>query len=124
MLGPENLEGLVTLASFGRVHRGNHEEASRELLVQAWQIEEVGGLLTTDGTNVRRTPGGVFFWLVKQRATAAQRAQIWPESASKRPPKPRERKAKGGPADGEGAPEVSAMLEESEQPVPSSIKFS
>ena len=34
MLGPENLEGLVTLASFGRVHRGNHEEAARELRVR------------------------------------------------------------------------------------------
>lgn len=128
-VGGEIAEGLkeegVAVEQVVRVAAMLGEEASRELLVQAWQIEEVGGLLTTDGTNVRRTPGGVFFWLVKQRATAAQRAQIWPESASKRPPKPRERKAKGGPADGEGAPEASAMLKESEQPVPSSsIKFS
>ena len=43
------------------------EEVARTLLVQTWQVEEGGGLLTTDGTNRRRTAGGVFLWLVKQR---------------------------------------------------------
>ena len=61
------------------------EEPSRMLLVQAWQVEENGGLLRTDGSGLRRTPGGVFLWLVKQQATPEQRARIWPLKASGRP---------------------------------------
>jgi hypothetical protein len=53
------------------------EEASRQLLVQTWAVEDSGGLLTLDGTNRRRTPGGVFLWLVKQKLNEAQRAQIF-----------------------------------------------
>ena len=37
-----------------------------------------GGLQRLDGSRRRRTVGGVFLWLVKQRADAAQRALIWP----------------------------------------------
>ena len=54
------------------------EEVARQLLVQTWQVEDSGGLLTLDGSNRRRTPGGVFLWLVKQRVTDAQRAQLFP----------------------------------------------
>ena len=39
-------------------------------------------MLTIDGTNKRRTPGGVFLWLVKQAASATQRNQIWPPAAA------------------------------------------
>ena len=39
-------------------------------------------MLTVDGTNRRRSPGGVFLWLVKQAATATQRLQIWPPAAA------------------------------------------
>lgn len=61
------------------------EEASRQLLVQTWAVEDSGGLLTLDGTNRRRTPGGVFLWLVKQKLNEAQRAQIF---SAPRPAKP------------------------------------
>lgn len=65
------------------------EAACRQLLVQTWQVEASGGLLTTDGSNRRRTPGGVFFWLVKQKASAEDRARIFSrpaESAISKPP--------------------------------------
>ena len=48
-----------------------------QLLVQTWQVEEGGGLLTTDGTNRRRTQGGVFLWLVKQRLSEVERAKVF-----------------------------------------------
>jgi len=65
--------------SIARVVAVIGEEAARLLLVQTWQVEEQGGLLKIDGTGDRRTPGGVFFWLVKQQATDTQRLQIWPQ---------------------------------------------
>ncbi|EOD39161.1 hypothetical protein EMIHUDRAFT_251473 [Emiliania huxleyi CCMP1516] len=61
------------------------EEACRGLLVQAWQVEENGGLLRTDGSGQRRTPGGVFLWLVKQQATPEQRARVWPKAGQETP---------------------------------------
>ncbi len=56
------------------------EEAARLVLVQTWQVEESGGLLRIDGTSIRRTPCGVFLWLVKQRVSAEERALIWPSA--------------------------------------------
>lgn len=54
------------------------EDECRQLIVQVWQLENSGGLLTLDGTNRRRTPGGVFFWLVKQKVSATDRARLFP----------------------------------------------
>jgi hypothetical protein len=53
------------------------EATCRQLLVQTWQVESTGGLLTLDGSSRRRTAGGVFFWLVKQKASTAQRALVF-----------------------------------------------
>jgi len=61
------------------------EAAARELIVQTQQIEDSGGLLTLDGTNRRRTPGGVFFWLVKQREGPANRALLFPPQPPRQP---------------------------------------
>ena len=75
-------------------------------------MEEQGGLLTVDGTSRRRSPGGVFLWLVKQAATAAQRLQIWPPAATAASDgtaaagAPTRRKAKSG--GGGGADTVAA----------------
>jgi hypothetical protein len=71
-------EGGEPVMQVCRVVEVMGERASRQLLVQAWQVEENGGLLRTDGSEKRRTPGGVFLWLVKQQASAQQRAMIWP----------------------------------------------
>ena len=71
----EDLPEVVQLLQ--RAVQAVGEATSRQLLVQTWQVEASGGLLTTDGTNRRRTPGGVFFWLVKQKASAEDRARIF-----------------------------------------------
>ena len=50
--------------------------ACRELLVAAVETEADGGLMTADGSR-RRSPGGVFFELMKQVASAAQYKEIF-----------------------------------------------
>jgi PHAX RNA-binding domain-containing protein len=47
------------------------------LLADTLTCEANGGLLTKDGTR-RRTPGGVFFQLVKKRATRQERHRLFP----------------------------------------------
>lgn len=63
---------------------------AQALLAEALAIESQGGLRLPDGSR-RRTPGGVFFQLVKARVTAHQRWQLF-----RRPP-PR-RTYSGSPA--------------------------
>src|SRR5712691_8576932 len=50
------------------------------LLTDTLTCEANGGMLTRDGTR-RRTPGGVFFQLVKERATTKERRQLFPHPA-------------------------------------------
>jgi len=52
-----------------------------DLLTEALQVEAAGGMLTKDGSR-RRTPGGVFFQLVKERVTAKERRQLFPRPAA------------------------------------------
>ena len=60
-------------------------EGALALLAQTQKVEEAGGLLVPDGTR-RRTPGGVFFLLAREKLTPADRAAIF-SSNSRRPPK-------------------------------------
>jgi len=46
------------------------------LVEEALSIEQNGGMRTSDGKR-RRTPGGVFFHLLRTAATADQRAQLF-----------------------------------------------
>ena len=50
------------------------------ILTDALTYEANGGMLTKDGTR-RRTPGGVFFQLVKERATTQERRRLFPRPA-------------------------------------------
>ena len=50
------------------------------VLVDALQIEAAEGMRTKDGTR-RRTPGGVFFQLVRERATEQERWRLFPRPA-------------------------------------------
>jgi hypothetical protein len=50
------------------------------LLAETLQREAAGGMLTRDGTR-RRTPGGVFFQLVRQQASATERRRLFPSPA-------------------------------------------
>src|SRR5712671_821452 len=51
------------------------------ILAETLTCEASGGMLTNDGTR-RRTPGGVFFQLVRQRATTQERWRLFPRPAS------------------------------------------
>ena len=63
-------------------------EAALALLQQTHETEAAGGSLVPDGSR-RRTPGGVYFLLVRQQASGAQRKQIFsyggPKAAVPRP---------------------------------------
>lgn len=50
------------------------------ILADTLQCEAHGGMRTKDGSR-RRTPGGVFFQLVKERATQQERQRLFPQPA-------------------------------------------
>ncbi len=67
----------VPLAQIRRIVQRLGPEAALAFLQEAQQIEAQGGLMLPDGSR-RRTPGGVFFFLVRQRITPEDRAVIFP----------------------------------------------
>ena len=56
-------------------------ERTVAVLTDTLQCEAQGGMLTKDGSR-RRTPGGVFFQLVKERATPQERRRLFPPAGS------------------------------------------
>jgi hypothetical protein len=62
-------------------------DTARAFLTETQQVEAQGGMLLPDGSR-RRTPGGVFFYLVRSRISAVDRAAIFP-------PRPWPNKGKG-----------------------------
>ena len=60
-------------------------ERGAAILADTLACEARGGMRTTDGTR-RRTPGGVFFQLVKERATPTERQRLF-SRARPQPPK-------------------------------------
>jgi hypothetical protein len=58
-------------------------ERTTAILAATLQCEASGGMLTKDGTR-RRTPGGVLFQLVKERATPQERRRLFPLPATPR----------------------------------------
>ena len=50
------------------------------ILAETLTCEATGGMLTKDGMR-RRTPGGVFFQLVRERATRQERQRLFPQPA-------------------------------------------
>ncbi|MDQ5852088.1 MAG: phosphorylated adapter RNA export RNA-binding domain-containing protein [Chloroflexota bacterium] len=90
MTAPQNLQTITaTIAQeLGETQRGPISqirrtvqrlgpEAARAILQETQAIEAQGGLMLPDGSR-RRTPGGVFFHLVRQRVTPDDRAFIFP----------------------------------------------
>src|SRR5437588_261478 len=65
-------------------------ERTADILVDTLQQEAAGGVLTKDGTR-RRTPGGVFFQCVRERATPHERQRLFPRTA----PQPGQRRQAG-----------------------------
>ena len=64
-----------------KVLRTLGQDRCAAILADTLQCEAHGGMLTQDGTR-RRTPGGVFFQLVKERATRQERRCLFPQQAS------------------------------------------
>src|SRR5919199_5469160 len=66
------------------------------ILQETQQIEAQGGRLLPDGSR-RRTPGGVFFTLIKERVSPKDRAAIF-FPPGKRPPQPAQPASQPAPA--------------------------
>jgi hypothetical protein len=60
------------------------QERAAAILAEALACEADGGMLTRDGTR-RRTPGGVFFQLVKDQLTGRERRRLFFHPAAPRP---------------------------------------
>lgn len=59
---------------------------AEELLRETHAVEAAGGMFL-EREQRRRTPGGVFFQLVKERVTSCERYLIWPKQQWKKPAK-------------------------------------
>lgn len=51
-------------------------DAAQAFLVETQVVEAAGGLLTSDSVH-RRTPGGIFFYLVRGRLASRDRWKLW-----------------------------------------------
>ena len=71
------------LAVLYRVVKVLGEDKALALLQETLAIEQQGGLLTDDGAR-RRTPGGVYFKLVKEQTTSRERGRIFGPPAKKK----------------------------------------
>jgi hypothetical protein len=68
-------------------------ERALAFLEEVQGVETAGGMLTSDGSR-RRSPGGVFFYLVRGKVSPEERKIIWPwwkgtgQPGESRPPRP------------------------------------
>jgi PHAX RNA-binding domain-containing protein len=84
----------VPLMHIRRIVQTLGPERALQLLEQAMATEARGGLMLLDGSR-RRTPGGVFFRLVREQTTPTERNRIWPWIKK---PKPNTASSGGDPA--------------------------
>src|SRR5690349_18629044 len=62
------------------------EETAQKLLVETQETEKNGGMMLPDGSR-KRTPGGVFFFLARQKLSQADKLAIFrPPRDPKAPP--------------------------------------
>jgi hypothetical protein len=61
-------------------------ERTQEFLQKTLEIEAAGGMMTTDPTHSsrRRSPGGVFFYIVRGSIPKAEQRRIWPQTKKKK----------------------------------------
>ena len=74
----------VPLMHIRRIVQTLGPERALQLLEQAQAVEAQGGLMLLDGSR-RRTLGGVFFRLVREQTTPAERSRIWPWNKKPKP---------------------------------------
>ena len=70
-------ENSYALIQFERIIERLGAEAAQTLLVETQKIEAAGGMLTNDKKR-RRSPGGVYFYLVRGRISPEDRKIIFP----------------------------------------------
>lgn len=58
-------------------------ERTQGFLQKTLEIEASGGMMTADGAR-RRSPGGVFFYIVRTGLPAEERKQIWSNTRKKK----------------------------------------
>lgn len=68
----------------GQIVKVIGEARAREFLRQALDVEAGGGMMTKVGGR-RRTPGGVYFYLVRGGLRANERRKLWPQDYKKKP---------------------------------------
>jgi hypothetical protein len=68
------------VALLRQVLRTLGQDRTAAILTDTLRCEAAGGMRTKDGSR-RRTPGGVFFQLVKERVTAHERRRLFPHLA-------------------------------------------
>ncbi len=78
---------MPALAHIRRIVKRLGPARAEAFVQEARQVEANGGLLVQDGSR-RRTVGGVFFRLVRDQVSEADRHAIWPYMAPKPPPPP------------------------------------
>src|SRR4051812_11901513 len=85
------------------------DQACLTLLAETEKIEKAGGLMRGDGSG-RRSPGGVFFFLARQRLPRDVRAAIFNDKKPRDPnaPKPAPAAPKPAPASAGGPPPSSS----------------
>src|SRR5690242_11232226 len=74
----------VPLMHIRRIVQTLGPERALQLLEQAQAVEAQGDLMLLDGSR-RRTLGGVFFRLVREQTTPAERSRIWPWTKKHKP---------------------------------------
>src|SRR5262245_31740933 len=84
-----------------KVLRTLGQDRCTAILADTLQCEANGGMLTKDGTR-RRTPGGVFFQLIRKRATPQERRRLFPQPA---------------PQPSQGQPQAPAVLTWDQVPI-------
>jgi hypothetical protein len=75
-------------------------ERTEACLQKALEIEASGGMMTKDGSR-RRTPGGVFFQVVRESATSKERRRIFPRMVTTENTADKEQKQTGRQGDRE-----------------------
>ena len=75
----------VPIGQIRRIVQHLGTERALAFLEETRQVEAQGGMLLPDGSR-RRTPGGVFFSLVKERLSTADRTAIFPVWPGKKRP--------------------------------------
>jgi len=95
------------LAQIKAVVENLGEQACLTLLAETEKIEKAGGLMRGDGSG-RRSPGGVFFFLARQRLPRDVRAAIFNDKKPRDPNAPKSAPAAAKPVAGAAPPPSSS----------------